>query len=164
MPEWRFLNNVFQVVLLDYIQAGFNAPFIIEKPFWMPFSGAIALFLGIAELYSYVYLFLYLYKHNQTLHILPEETKISRNKFNAQTMVGQFYLYITDTAYAIFLTIAVMSGPGTLLPETKDMIVLVKLSEFGFLSIIHCLLIPQLRTSIFNKVHLKFEHFSLKSR
>ena len=141
-----------------------KTPFKTDQPFWMPFSGAVGLCLGILELYSYIYLFLYLYKHNKTLHILPEETKISRTKFNAQTMMGQFYLYLTDTAYVIFLTLTAMIGPNTLLPETKDMIVLVKLTEFGVLSVIHCLLIPKLRTTIFNKVNLRFEHFSLKSR
>ena len=152
----------FQTVVLDYIQAGMKTPFKTDQPFWMPFSGALGLCLGIAELYSYFSIFVYLHKHNQTLHILPEETKSSRNKFNAQTMMGQFYLYMTDTSYVIFLTIAIMSGPHTLQPDTKDLFVLVKVTEFGFLSVIHCLLIPQLRATLFKKICSKFQLVTLK--
>ena len=156
----------FQTVVLDYIQAGMKTPFKTDKPLWLPISGMFGVSLSAVELFSYIYIFLYLHQHNRTLHILPEETKKSRNKFNAQTMLGQIYLYITDLIYFLFLMVAFAFGTSYVAAETKDLIGLVKITEFGVLSAIHCLLIPQLRNTVFDKVQMEFELFKVfdKSR
>jgi hypothetical protein len=136
---------------LDYIQAGMTTAFKTDKPFWLPIGGALAIGMGMMELFSYINIFHYLYKHNQTINILPEETKKYRNKVNAETMVGQFYLFITDAIYIFFL-LATFAPGYALPPETKDLITLLKNAEFGLMSVAHCMLIPQLRTKIFNRI------------
>jgi hypothetical protein len=139
-----------QDILLDYIQAGMKTPFKTEKPFWLPIGGAIAIGLSIIELFSYFYIFYYLYKHDTALSILPEETKKSRNRYNAQTLMGQFYLYLTDTGYLVFLLVTFLPG-YSLPPETKDFIAVLKNAEFGVLSFMHCFLIPHYRARIIEK-------------
>ena len=143
------LLNVLQEIVLDYIQAGMKTQYKTENAFWIPFLGGFVLGLGFVELFSYIYIFVYLYQHNQTLHILTEETKKSRNKFNLHTMMGQFYLYITDTVYVAFIMAAFTAGTNIMEAETKDLFVLVKVTEFGVLAVVHCLLIPQLRVKLF---------------
>jgi hypothetical protein len=63
-------------------------------------------------------------------------------------MMGQFYLFFTDTVYMLVLTLAVLPGTDSISYDTKD-IAYIKPIEFGILSVIHCLLIPELRNKCF---------------
>jgi hypothetical protein len=60
-------------------------------------------------------------------------------------MVCQFYSYLTDTFHVLFLWLAFMPGNAAVVtPDTKDFWILMKTTEFGVLSLVHCLLIPSL--------------------
>ena len=151
-----------QSILLDYIQAGTTAQFKTEKPFWIPLVGFIGISIGLSEIIIYFYIFYYLYKYNETSQLLPEETKKSRHRFNAQTMVGQFYFYITDTVYLLFILITFMPSINAVAPETKDIISLVKTAEFGLMSVLQMLLIPALRKDLFKHVQNQFTFLKRK--
>jgi hypothetical protein len=60
-------------------------------------------------------------------------------------MTGQFYLFVTDTVYIVFLSFAISPGTATISSDAKDIAAFVKPLEFGILSFVHCLLIPELR-------------------
>jgi hypothetical protein len=133
------------------MQAGMKTIYKTENPFWVPLTGIIGIALGLVELLSYIYLFYYLFKHNQTLHILPEEARKSRNKFNAVTMMGQFYFYMTDQVYILFLIVTFVSR-NTFPPDTKDLIAVLKTAEFGIFSVVQCFLIPEIRIKMQHKM------------
>ena len=139
------LRKCSQSIFLDYVQAGMTSHFKTEKPFWIPIVGLVGVCLGLTELFSYLYIFYYLHKHNEALKVLPEEAKKSRNQFNAQTMLGQFYFYLTDLIYVVFLMIAFQTSTTSLDPVATDITTILKTSEFGFMSVVQCLLIPALR-------------------
>jgi hypothetical protein len=101
--------------------------------------------LLVCELSIYVYFFVYLYKYNNGLQILTQEKKKSRNKTNAQTLVGQFILFVAFFVYIVFLSFAFSSGETGIAADTKDLGVIVKALEFGLFSLIQCLLIPDMR-------------------
>jgi hypothetical protein len=67
-------------------------------------------------------------------------------------MTGQFYLFAMDTVYVVFLSFAISPGTATISSYAKDIAAFVKTLEFGILSIVHCLLIPELRNNCFKWV------------
>jgi hypothetical protein len=75
----------------------------------------------------------------------------SRNRSNVQTMMGQFFLYLTDTVYVVFLVVAFIWS-SSFEPETKDLVAILKNVDFGLLSVVHYLLIPELRTKVAHKI------------
>ena len=115
----------------------------------------------ISESFCYSLFFQYLFKHNNGLSFLVPEEKKSRNRSNAQTMMGQFYFFITETFYLIFIFVAFsVGGEITSLPS-KDIAVIYKTIEFGLISVGHCLLIPEIRRFIV-KWFLGIFSFNLK--
>ena len=102
----------------------------------------------ISEAFCYLSFFLFLYKHNNGLSILPAELKKSRNRSNAQTMMGQFYLFITEAVYMLLLFLIFVIGLNNRFPYARDIGAVYKEIEFGLVSIIQCLMIPELRKSI----------------
>jgi hypothetical protein len=104
-----------------------------------------AAFLYTSELGCYMQLFHYLYVHNNGIGILSVEVKKRRNKTNAQTMMGQFYFFIVDTLHATFIFLAFLPGISPVSSELKDLGIFIKYLDFGLVSLIQCLLIPDLR-------------------
>ena len=111
----------------------------------------------LSELFCYINFFVFLYNYNNGLHILSQETKQRRNKTNSQTMIGQFYVFLTETFYILFLYVTFLPGIDSILPEVKDVGAFVKTFEFGILSMVHCLLIPDLRIKCFVCLSNKFK-------
>ncbi len=72
-------------------------------------------------------------------------------------MTGQFYLFVTDTVYIVFLSFAISPGTATISSDAKDIAAFVKTLEFGILSLVHCLLIPELRKNCFKWMANKYE-------
>jgi hypothetical protein len=70
--------------------------------------------------------------------------------------MGQFYFYFTDTVYMLVLNLAVLSGTASVSYNIKDIAAFVKPFEFGILSTVHCLLIPDLRSKFFKFVDNTF--------
>ena len=144
------------MIMLDYREVSKAGSMRQDESFWIQTLLKIGVGFFFAELICYVYFFYYLYKHDNGLHILSKEAKNARNKTNAQTFMGQSILFLATVSYTLFLYIAFL--PGALDPETKDFGVIVKYTEFGILSIVHCLLIPDLRKrllKIFDKLKKK---------
>ena len=77
--------------------------------------------------------------------------KVSRNRANSQTMMGQFYFFVTDTLYGTFIFLAFAPGMNKISHNGKDIAVFVKNLEFGIVSVVQCLLIPELRRKMFNR-------------
>lgn len=131
------------MIVLDYREVAKASPVRLNESFWIPSLLKMAVVFFFAELSCYVFFFGYLYKHDNGLHILSRETKKARNKTNAQTFMGQSILFLATFSYNLFLYIAFL--PGVVAPETKDFGVIIKYTEFGILSMVHCLLIPEIR-------------------
>ena len=91
---------------------------------------------------------MYLHKHNNGLSVLPPEVKKSRNHSNAHTMMGQFYFFISETLYMSFVFLIFALGVNKESSYAKDIGVVYKHLEFGIISVIQCLLIPELRNVI----------------
>jgi hypothetical protein len=70
-------------------------------------------------------------------------------------MMGQFYFFITDMLYGIFIFLAFAPGMKKISHNGKDIAVFVKTLEFGIISVVHCLLIPDIRRKIVNRLTLK---------
>jgi hypothetical protein len=122
-----------------------------EHSIWIPIVLKIGTAGLICEFLIYIYLFVYLYKYTSGLQILTLEKKKSRNKSNAQTLFGQFVLFISLSAHIVFMSLAFSTGKNAFAADTKDLGVIVKSLEFGLFSLVHCLLIPELRVS-FKKI------------
>ena len=78
-------------------------------------------------------------------------------------MMGQFYLYFTDTINIIILNLAVLPGTASIAYDIKDIAAFVKPFEFGILSTVHCLLIPDLRSKFFKFVDNNFIFMKLRN-
>ncbi len=104
-----------------------------------------AAFLYTSELVCYLKLFHHLYVHNNGIGILSVEVKKRRNKTNAQTMMGQFFFFIVDNLYAVFIFLAFLPSISPVSSELKDLGIFLKSLDFGLVSFIQCLLIPDLR-------------------
>jgi len=104
-----------------------------------------AVLLYISELCCYLKLFHYLYTHNENIGILTPDVKSKRNRTNAQTMMGQFYFFVADTIYVIFGFVAFLPGITPVSAELRDLVIFLKTLDFGLVSLIHCLLIPDIR-------------------
>ena len=119
-----------------------------DEAFFAAIVTGICVIIYIAETCCYLSFFLILYKHNNGLSILPAELKKSRNCSNAQTMMGQFYLFITEAVYMLLLFLIFVIGLNNRFPYARDIGAVYKEIEFGLVSIIQCLMIPDLRKSI----------------
>ena len=143
---------MFQDILLSYNQASETDQLAPSKG-WIPVAVvAFGVFLYSSELTCYLKIFHYLYLYNNGAYFLPPEVKKDRNKTNAQTMVAQFYFFITDTFYAIFLFVAFIPGISPVSSDLKDLGIFLKTLDFGLMSFIHCFLIPTLRRKMLASV------------
>ncbi len=66
-------------------------------------------------------------------------------------MVGQFYFFITDMLYGIFIFFAFAPGMKKISHNGKDIAAFIKTLEFGIISVVYCLLIPEIRRDMVNK-------------
>ncbi len=136
-----------QDVLLEY--SGFGKK--MESNNEAMFVAAV-LFLGViiyfSEAFCYVTFFAFVYKHNNGLSILTSEVKKSRNHSNAHTMMGQFYFFVTETIYMLFMFCLFAFGISKKYFNAKDIGVLYKNLEFGLISIVQCLMIPEIRQKL----------------
>ncbi len=67
-------------------------------------------------------------------------------------MMGQFYFFVTDMVYSTFIFLAYAPGMKRISHYGKDIAVFVKTLEFGIVSVAQCLLIPELRRKILNRL------------
>jgi len=109
---------------------------------------SIAVIIYVTEAFCYIIFFITLFKHNNGLSILPAEVKKSRNHSNAHTMMGQFYLFITETIYMVLLFLIFALGINKVSSNAKDIGAVYKELEFGLVSVVQCLMIPELRNVI----------------
>ena len=151
--------SYFQDILNSYRQAETNNN-ESDTMSWIPIVVfTIGMLLYFTELGCYLKLFHYLYIHNERIGILTPDIKSKRNKTNAQTMIGQFYFFVSDTLYMIFAFVTFLPGIIPVSAEFKDLIIFLRTLDFGLVSFIHCLLIPDMRRK-FHFVWLKyFEKF-----
>ena len=117
----------------------------LEASFWIPIVLQLGSALLFAELLIYIYIFIFLLKYNNGLQILALEKKKKRNKVNAQTLLGQYIVFVSNVVYVFFLAVAFSEKMG-ISPDAKDLGVIIKALEFGIFSVVHCLLIPELRS------------------
>ncbi len=136
-------------VFLDYIRFGQK----LESNNEVIFTSVI-LFFGVivylSEAFCYVTFFFFVYNHNNGLSILTSEVIKSRNHSNAHTMLGQFYFFMTETIYMFFIFLLFAFGIGKKNSHAKDIGVLYKNLEFGMISVVQCLMIPEIRQKIYN--------------
>jgi hypothetical protein len=83
-----------------------------------------------------------LYHRNQLL--LPPEAKKKRNKTNAQMMMAQFYIFIADTLFAVSVFVSFLPGNSIVPHSITGLGGFLKASDFGLVSFVHCLLVPEL--------------------
>ena len=147
----KYSVNVLQNVIQDYITSGINNDQnIAASRGWIPVAVlAFGMFLYATELCCYLKMFRYLYLYNNSLSILPQQVTRNRNRTNAQTMIGQFYFFVADTLYALFLFVAFLPSVSLVSAVLKDLGIFMKTLDFGLMSSIHCLLIPALRKKIY---------------
>ena len=131
--------------MIDYTNAGLGHTIPKEEISWITLVLAFGFVIYLTELFIYIYLFLYLYHHNSDTFVLKIEEKKSRNKNNAQTLVGQFYLFVTDLSYILLLFL--FSAPKQI-SHSKDIVAFLKQMEFGISFLVQCLLIPVQRRKI----------------
>jgi hypothetical protein len=122
-----------------------------EEPIYAAIVIGIGVLIYICEALCYLMFFLILYEHNNGSSILPAAVKKSRNHSNAHTMMGQFSLFITETFFMLILFLIFVLGLNKNFPNAKDVGLIYKEVEFGFVSVVQCLMIPDSR-----KLFLKF--------
>jgi hypothetical protein len=142
--------SYFQDILISYRQAETNRK-ELDTMSWIPFVVfTVGMLLYIIELGCYLKLFHYLYIHNERIGILTPDIKSKRNKTNAQTMIGQFYFFVSDSLYMVFAFVALLHGITPVSAELKDLVIFLKTLDFGLVSFIHCLLIPDIRRKFYH--------------
>ena len=133
--------------MIDYISFG-QKKANNDEAILTAIVASIGIIMYISEALCYLSFFLFLYKHNNGLSILPAEVKKSRNHSNAQTMMGQFYLFISETLYMVLLFLIFALRVEKHNSNAKDIGAVYKELEFGLVSVIQCLMIPELRNVI----------------
>ncbi len=63
-------------------------------------------------------------------------------------MMGQFYFFVTDMLYGIFIFLAFTPGANKISHNGKDIAVFIKTLEFGVISVVQSLLVPEIRKKI----------------
>jgi len=120
---------------------------------WIPLVVlTFGMFLYVTEIGCYIKIFHYLYVYNNGISFLPRETKQKRNKTNAQMMMAQFYIFIADTLFAVFIFVSFLPGISLVPHRLMGLGTFLKTLDFGLVSFIHCLLIPELRQTIIESV------------
>ncbi len=134
-------------MFLDYTEFGKRMESSHEAIFT-----AIVLFLGvivyISEAFCYAAFFIFVFNHTNGLSILTSEAKKSRNHSNTHTMMAQFYFFVTETIYMFFIFCLFALGITKKYVYAKDIGVLYKTLEFGLISIVQCLMIPDIRQKL----------------
>ena len=139
--HWSIL--LFQNTLFDYAKAG--DPNFENSTTLMMLSSSISTIVIILEMICYVVFFHSIYKHNNSTTCLPAETRKSRNRSNAQTMMSQMYFFLLDLLLMIINAIALGTDAKQI---SKDIAVTFKILELIVVSVIHCLFIPEFRMKI----------------
>ena len=91
-------------MLLDYLKAGESGD--QEVVFWTICAAVLANIFIVLELACYFTFFHYMYHHNSG-PVVRSAVRRTRNHNNAQTMVGQMYLFLIES---IFLGIVIVSN------------------------------------------------------
>ena len=141
--------------MIDYTNAGLGHTISKEEVSWITLVLAFGFVVYLTELFIYIYLFLYLYHHNSDTFVLRVEEKKSRNRNNAQTLVGQFYLFVTDLSYILLLFLFTAPKVSS---HSKDIVAFLKQMEFGISSLVQCLLVPVQRRKIIKWFQSKIMH------
>lgn len=140
-PFW-----LFQATLLDYAKAA--DPHFNNSRVLMAISFSISTIVVILEMICYILFFWTIYKHNSGSSVLPMETKKSRNRANAQTMMGQIYFFMLDITYMLFNAFALGPGAQIISGTSKDIVVTLKTLDIAIVSVTHCLFITEIRHKI----------------
>ena len=137
-------------MLLDYLKASTGKSGDQEVVFWTICAAVLANILIVLELACYFTFFHYMYHHNSG-PVVRSAVRRTRNHNNAQTMVGQMYLFLIES---IFLGIVIVANLFQLdnSNRIKDIAVTYKLLEFAILSVVHCLQIPEIRLAMMIRV------------
>ena len=137
---------LFQSILLDYAKAA-DPHFDGSKTLTF-FSICVSTIVVILEMICYLIFFISIFKYNNGASILPIETRKSRNRANAQTMMGQIYFFLLDIFFMILNVIALGFADKKSSATLKDILVTFKFIELLIISVTHCLLIPEIRNKI----------------
>ena len=120
---------------------------------WIPLVvSTFGMFVYTTEIGCYLKIFHYLYVYNNGISFLPPEAKKKRNKTNAQMMMAQFYIFIADTLFAVSVFVSFLPGNSIVPHSITGLGGFLKASDFGLVSFIHCLLVPELRQTIIESV------------
>ena len=141
---------MFQQNLLDYAQAA--DPHFDNGRILMYFSYSITTISVVLEMICYLVFFAAIFKYTNGASILPAETKKSRNRANAQSMMGQIYFFMLDIIFLVLNAIALGFGDQTRSSLPKDIGATYKMLEIVIISVTHCFLIQEIRNRIMLKI------------
>ena len=141
---------MFQKNLLDYAQAA--DPHFDNSRILMYFSYSISTISVVLEMICYLVFFAAIFKYTNGASILPAETKKSRNRANAQTMMGQIYFFMLEILYLVLNAIALGLGDQTSSSLPRDIGATYRILEIVIVSVTHCFLIQEIRNRIMLKI------------
>ena len=117
----KLFLKIFQDIMMDYVSFSQQNESKDESVL-IAIVASIAVIIYVTEAFCYIIFFIILYKHNNGLSILPAEVKKSRNHSNAHTMMGQIYLFITETIYMVLLFLIFVLGINKVSSNAKDIV------------------------------------------
>ena len=106
----------------------------------------------VLEMICYLVFFAAIFKYTNGASILPAETKKSRNRANAQTMMGQIYFFMLEILYLVLNAIALGLGDQTSSSLPRDIGATYRILEIVIVSVTHCFLIQEIRNRIMLKI------------
>ena len=106
---------------------------------------ALSMMFTLIELGCYVIIFHHLFTHNngKIKTILSKECIRHRNRTNAITFIGQFYGFCTEFIFLVIWFICLILGKSNI--QIKALAAIVKVMEFGMLSMVEVLATESLR-------------------
>ena len=118
----------------------------------MYFSYSMTTMSVVLEMICYLVFFAAIFKYTNGASILPAETKKSRNRANAQTMMGQIYFFMLEILYLVLNAIALGLGDQTSSSLPRDIGATYRILEIVIVSVTHCFLIQEIRNRIMLKI------------
>ena len=112
----------------------------------------------LIELGCYVLIFHHLFTHdngNIQKKLLSKECIRKRNRRNATTFLGQVYGFWTEFAFVNIITATIVMGESY--PKLKALSVVVKLIEFGMLSMVEVITRESLRNNFIENIFTSIE-------
>ena len=126
------------------------------------FVASCGMVFPLIEVGCYVIIFYHLFTHDNgnIKAFLSKECIRHRNRSNAITLMGQFYGFCIESVFMVILTICIVLGKSKI--QMRALVIVIKLTEFGILSMVEVLTSEPLRNIFVESMFSMLERICFK--